>query len=107
MGRDRLKYIEKHKSDFKSEEDFYKHIEMLPEIIGNPDYVGIHPSGESIEYIKRIDEVMIVAVRLTGKKALWVRTAFPLSNDKLETYISSGSVKACNLKVHVDISGKE
>jgi hypothetical protein len=49
----------------------------IPEIIAHPDHIGKHPSKNSIEYIRRIDELFIVAVRIkSGKLAL--RTAFHL-----------------------------
>ncbi|AQS58227.1 hypothetical protein B0537_03475 [Desulforamulus ferrireducens] len=95
LGRDRIKYIEKHKRDFNSEDDFRKHIESLPEIIQNPDYVGLHSDRDSIRFIKKIDEHMLVAVRLTGKDKLWVRSAYPITQAKLDYYINKGYVIKC------------
>ncbi len=64
IGKDKLKYIEKHKHKFKNEDEFIRHIESLPDIIENPDFVGFHPNGDSIEYIKQIDEILLIAVRI-------------------------------------------
>ncbi len=96
VWRDRLNYIAKHKNDFETEEQFYKHIEAIPEIIQNPDYVGLHPNGKSLEFIKRIDENMLVAVRLSDKKKLAFRTSYPIKQSKLNNYIAAGRVKCVN-----------
>lgn len=90
---DRIQYIEKHKNDFSSEEAYKKHIEAMPDIIDNPDYVGIHPNKKSLEYIKRLDELVLVAVRIKLKGNLVVRSAYPIKETKLDAYINSGRVK--------------
>ncbi len=41
------------------------------------DYIGCHPNGQSLEYIKRIDGNVLVAVRLCDKlncMCLWLKT---------------------------------
>lgn len=53
----------------------------------------IQASKGSIEYIKQIDELFIVAVRLRAKGALALRTAFPLTQKQLQDYINSGTAK--------------
>lgn len=87
MGRDRVKYIEKHKNDFLSEESWRTHVEAIPDIIQNPDYVGIHPGGDGIEFIKQIDEICLVAVRIKMKGKLWVRSVYPLTKKRLDNFI--------------------
>lgn len=42
LWEDRFKYIEKHKDDFKNEIEFERHIALMPEVIENPDYIGVH-----------------------------------------------------------------
>lgn len=93
---DRIQYIEKHKKDFKTEEEFKQHVEAMPEIINSPDYVGLHPKGDSIQYIKKIDEWMLVGVRIKVKGNLVVRSTYPITQDKLNDYIASGTVKRIN-----------
>jgi hypothetical protein len=103
LWEDRFHYIEKHKSDFKNEEDFYKHISQIPDIIENPDYVGKHPGKNSIEYIKKIDELMIVAVRIKETGNLAFRSAYPLTENQLSEYLNSGTV----MKVERNIDKNE
>jgi len=91
MWEDKFEYIHKHITDFKSEENFYNCISKIPETIASPDYIGLHPSKNSIEYIKRIDELVIIAIRIkNGKLAL--KTMFPLTEAQLEDYIKSNTV---------------
>lgn len=84
----RKKHMEKHRNEFNDFESTYNRID---EIIMNPDYVGIHPNGKSIEYIKIIEKTTLVAVRLDKK--LTVRTMFPITKEKLQLYLKSGSTK--------------
>lgn len=93
IWKDRLKYIEKHKEDFDDEETWKKHVEAVPYIISNPEYVGVHPNGKSIEFIKKIDDHMLIAVRLTKKSALAFRTCYPISERKLQSFVSNGRLK--------------
>lgn len=76
-----------------TEADYKKHVESMPDIINNPDYVGLHPKGNSIQYIKRIDELMLVAIRITLKGKLVVRSSYPITQNTLDSYLASGSVK--------------
>lgn len=93
LGSDKIEYIMKHKTKFESEQSFYYHIESIPNIISHPDYIGLHPNGDSIEYIKKIDEIMLVAVRVRTHGQLWVKSVFPITQDKLQKYIDSGTLK--------------
>lgn len=93
MWEDRYQYIQKHKGDFQSEENFIACVKKIPDVIAAPDYVALHPSKGSIEYIKQIDELFIIAVRLKNSGELALRTAFPLTKKQLQDYISSGTAK--------------
>lgn len=93
LGQDKIKYTEKHKHKFKNFDEYKKHIELTPDIIANPDYVALHPNGKSIEYIKRINEIMLIAVRVKPHGFLWVKSVFPISEAKLNVYIESGTAK--------------
>lgn len=90
---DRISHIERHKKDFEDEINYHTHIELIPDIIANPDFVSVHPNGQSIEYIKKIDEIVLVAVRIKVKGRLALRTAYPIKQTKLDSYIESGRAK--------------
>ena len=88
LTKDRKKHMLKHKNEFS---DFEKTYSRIDEIIQNPEFVGMHPSGESIEFIKRLDETVLVAVRLN--KNLNVKTMYVISETKLNNYVKSGRTK--------------
>lgn len=91
MWEDRFKYIHKHICDFNTPENFNNCISCIPEVITNPDYIAKHPTKNSIEYIKRLDELFIVVVRIKSTGNLAFRTAYPLTEKQLQNYISSGT----------------
>lgn len=93
LWKDRLKYIEKHKSDFATDLDFFKHIQQIPNIIQNPDYIGLHPSDNSIQYIKRINRIMLVGVRIRTSGDLNFRSCYPISEQTLQSYLKSSTVR--------------
>lgn len=90
---DRVDHLEKHKNDFDNDEQFYKHVEAIPDIVQNPDYVGIHPNGGSIEFIKLIEKNVMVAVRINNSKKLAFRTCYPISDNKFEKFKASGRIR--------------
>lgn len=87
LWEDRFKYIQKHVQHFKSIEEFEKHMSHIPYIIKNPDYIGKHPKDNSIQFIKRLDELMLVAIRIKDTGNLAFRSAYPLSEKQLEDYL--------------------
>ena len=99
MWEDRYQYIQKHKGDFQSEDNFFSCVKKIPDVVADPDYVALHPSKGSIEYIKQINELVIVAVRLKNTGNLALRTFFPLTQKQLQDYIDSGTAKKIS-KLH-------
>lgn len=93
LWKDRIRYLDKHRADFPSDEDFEKHIKMIPLIIKEPEYVGLHPKGDSVQFIKRIDEIMLVGIRVSTNQRWSFRSAYPITQEKFDTYLQSGSIK--------------
>lgn len=90
MWADRLEHCKKHKRDFPSEDDYNNTIKNIPQIIQNPDYVGLHPDGNSIQYIKRINQNCIVGITTNS---LCFRTVYPIKESKLENYLETNRIK--------------
>lgn len=88
LSSKRKRHMEKHRDEFKDFDDVFDRID---EIIDEPDYIGLHPSGQSLEYIKRIDGNVLVAVRLSEE--LTVRTMYVIKDTKLENYVNAGRTK--------------
>lgn len=85
LDEKRKKHMIKHFGEFS---DFEKTFNNISTIISEPDYVGLHPNGKSIEFIKNTDGNVLVAVRI-GKK-FNVRTMYVISETKLKNYINAG-----------------
>lgn len=62
-------------------------------ILKNPDYVGYNSNNNGIEYIKRIDELTLVAIRLKAKGDLFLRSVYPISETKLQNGINQNRIK--------------
>lgn len=67
-----------------------KYFECIPDIISSPDYVGKHPSGGSIEYIKEYGERVLLGVRISQSRRLYARSLYEISDTKLQSYLKSG-----------------
>jgi hypothetical protein len=88
IGGTNKKHIrEKHKKEFD------KYMDRLPKIISKPTYVGVHPSQGGIEFIKRYDENVLVAVRASKKDVLYVRSIYCITNSKIKKYLKEGTIK--------------
>lgn len=85
----RKKHMKKHVAEFS---DFEKAYESIPEIIREADYVGLHPNGDSLQYIKKIDGNILVAVSL-GVEEGSVRTMYSITENKLNNYLASGRLR--------------
>lgn len=87
MWEDRLAYTEKHSPQFRTRAEFEEAIKNIPIIVSEPDYVGIHPSGDSIQFIKKIGDLLLVAVRISQHGKLSYRTMYPITHGQLLDYI--------------------
>lgn len=79
-----------------------KHIDDIPDIIRNPDYVGVNPNekGDTIELIKVFDKNILVGIKLDiNKNYLYVSTIHDVQQSKIDRRLHSGRIK----KVNVDI----
>ena len=96
MWSERFKYTQKHKINFNTEEEYNEAIENIPNIIKNPDYIGLHPTDNSIQYIKQINRLMLVGIRIRPYGEMSYRTAYPITESQLKDYIRKGRVKKVN-----------
>ena len=71
LWRDRIDYIQKHKDDFINQDNLDLYIKEIPQIIANPDYLGIPPKEpKSIQFIKRYDTNILIAIRISNYGSL-------------------------------------
>lgn len=84
-------HCEKHKADYESSTNYNQAVKSIPLIIQNPDYVSIHKPSGNIQYIKRLNEISLVGIKvIKGNNGLLFRTIFPITEDKLEHNIRTG-----------------
>ena len=65
-------------------------LENMKEIIENPDYISIHPNDESVSFIKKFDQNISVAIKVSTAGDMVFRTMYPLRESQLNNYIASG-----------------
>lgn len=76
-------------------EDFSKYFGEIEEIINNPDYLGVHPSNGSIQFIKQYydnekEDYVLVAARASSKGTIYyAKTLFIMNDDKVLNYMNN------------------
>lgn len=74
-----------------------KYIDYIPDIIKNPDYIGINPNeteAESIELIKRYKDNILIGIKLDkDNDYLYVSTMHDISESKIQRRLFSGRFK--------------
>lgn len=83
--------LEKH--IIKRHPDCLKYIGFIPQIIANPDYIGINPNEKvtSFELVKCISENVQIGIKLDIKdNHLYVATLHTITDSKLKHGIKNG-----------------
>ena len=88
IGGTNKKHIRK-----KHRKEFDKYFDKIPEIIERPTYVGVHPSRGGIEFIKKYDENILVAIQASNRDVLYVRSMYMITEDKINNYLENGTMK--------------
>lgn len=77
-------------------EDYIKYGQHIPLILSHPDYVGINPSDNSIEYVKEFEmdnEFVKVAIRISSKDKYYARSLYVLNSNRVHNFIVRGTLK--------------
>ena len=75
--------------------DYELYGDRIEEIIESPDYVGLHKNG-SIEYYKEFvvkNDVVKLAVRISGAGMYYARTLYTVDADSVIKYVAKGTLK--------------
>ena len=76
--------------------DYLRYGAHIHDIINNPDYVGINPGDNSIEYVKdfAVDGNFVkVAVRVAQSGKYYARSLYVLNPSRVQNFIASGTLK--------------
>lgn len=85
----------------RHEYEYDRYFQYLSDIIKSPDYVGLNPKDNSIQYVKEFvvnSEFIRVAVRISHNKNCFVKTMHLLSTYNAERYIEKGTLKKLDKK---------
>lgn len=93
----RVKHIEKHRNDFNSTNNFDDCCRKIPAIIEEPDYISMHPKDGSVSFIKKFDQNVSVAIKISTGGDMVFRTMYPLRDSQLNNYIANGRCWKINL----------
>ena len=89
IGNQNREHMEK-----KHSHDYYYYHHLLPNIISNPDYVGIEPKNNSIEYIKEVSidpsVIIKIAIRVSSNGKYFIRTMYNISDHKIQSALNKG-----------------
>lgn len=75
--------IASHLHDFGSIEKIEKVYNCLDKIIKNPDYVFYNTNTKGLEYYKKLEANICVAVRINTGKVLKIKSWYPASSTKI------------------------
>lgn len=94
LGETNIIHIKKnHEPDYELYGDY------LESILAEPDYIRINPSDESIEFVKRLEDDVKVAIRLASYGKYYVRSFYITSKRRNETMIKNGELRKFYKKI--------
>ena len=76
--------------------DYEKYKDELENILSNPDYIGLNPNDDSIEYVKEFiqdNEYVKVAVRISSGDKYFARSMYVLNKNRVRNFIAKGTLK--------------
>ena len=76
--------------------DYAKYGTYISDILSTPDYVGINPKDDSIEYVKEYlinQEYVKVAVRVSTAGRYFARSLYVLNQNRVHNFIAKGTLK--------------
>lgn len=96
MWKDRIEHLSKHAYD-ASKMPLDELVNLIPDIIANPDYIGYREKDSSLQFIKEFENNILVAVRADGKGKLAFRTMYTINRGQLSDYINKGRAWKFNI----------
>lgn len=82
-----------------------KYIDYIPDIISNPDYIGVNPNEpeDSIELVKKYSDNVMLGIKLdTDGKYLYVSTMYDVQESKISRRLFSGRLKELAVAMQKD-----
>ena len=79
---DRYSHIEKHKFEFSSQSSYEYVINNVDVIVKNPDFIVIDEKKKGIEFIKTLDDNVLVVARITISTEMKIKSLYPINESK-------------------------
>lgn len=86
---DRIYHCENHKYQYSDNASYEECLSNIPSIIERPDYIGFNQNHNSIQYVKKLSDTILVAIRIFDTGPLRLRTIFPITEFYLKNKIKS------------------
>lgn len=80
----------------KHPNDYAKYGQYINTILACPDYVGVNPNDNSIEYVKEFvinNDFVKVAVRVSQSGNLYARSLYVLNPNRVKNFVANGTLK--------------
>lgn len=95
LGESNIQHMQsKHPADYSMYGD------QINLILSDPDFVGINPADDSIEYVKEFsvnNDFVKVAVRISaGSQRYYARSIYVLNPSRVHNFIRKGTLKKLN-----------
>ncbi len=74
-------------------DDFEKYGGALSAILARPDYVGLHPTDGSIEFVREYSDYVKVAVRVSASGKFYARSLYVLNPGRVANFIAKGTLR--------------
>ncbi len=82
--------------------DYIKYGNQIQNILKYPDYIGLNPKDNSIEYVKNFlidNEYVKVAVRISKGNKYYARSLYVLNKKRTENFIKKGTLKRLDMTI--------
>ena len=97
IGKSNIEHMQRrHSLDYK------KYGNQIQNILKYPDYIGLNPKDNSIEYVKNFlidNEYVKVAVRISKGNKYYARSLYVLNKKRTENFIKKGTLKRLDMTI--------
>lgn len=82
MFDDRIQHIERHAKEFKNNGSYTNAILNIDSILSSPDFICKDEKNNSLEFVKKLEDNILIAVRVSNSEYLKLKTLYPINNIK-------------------------
>lgn len=79
---DRINHIERHREDFTDPLFLDIVFRDLSLIVSNPDFISENKKNNSLQIVKKMEDNVLVAVRISSGPILKIKTIYPINETK-------------------------